>query len=610
VDSVAANARARARRRRRRVTALGAGIVVVAAGTATAVAETGGSGPQYRLADVRRGSVVETVESSGTISASSKTSATFAVSGTVSAVRAHVGQRVAKGQVLARLDTTALQDDVDSARSTLASAKQRRAEDESGQTTGAGSSTTPSASTDSSESTDSASAVRLTAAVTTLAKPTGDTPPNPGNAALERVRAAQAAVIKAQQAVDAGQTDVDTAQQTVDADVTNDGTLRDAQVTACGTTAGTPASVTADCTTAMANYEAAADQLKTDSGTLDQKIAAQDQAVKTLDTAIAALDKAIAQLPAYSTGTGGGSGNPGSGNHGGGNGNGNHGGGTGGPTGGNGTSGGNGTHSGGTGTGTGSGYPTGSTGSTGSSTTQTAQPVSAAQLAADQAAIDAARAKLTAARQDRAAATLRSPVSGKIAEVGLTAGSSAGSNSIMIIGTGVQRVETTVPLVHIDDVKVGQPVSVAADGMKTPLHGTVESIGMLSSTSGSVTTFPVTVELDHAERRLYDGTGADVVITTGRASNVVVVPNSAIRSIGTAIHTVTVMDKGATKLVPVTLGVVGTDDSEVRSGLHAGDRVVVADLSEQLPSSATSGTTGQTTFFGGGGFTGFSRFGS
>ena len=125
---MAGSARARARRRRRRVTALGAGLAVIAAGTATAVAETGGDGPQYRLASVGRGSVVGTVESSGTVSASSKTSAAFAVSGTVDAVRVRVGERVSKGQVLAKLDDTSLQDDVDSARSALASAKQRLAD--------------------------------------------------------------------------------------------------------------------------------------------------------------------------------------------------------------------------------------------------------------------------------------------------------------------------------------------------------------------------------------------------------------------------------------------------------------------------------------------------
>ena len=151
-----------------------------------------------------------------------------------------------------------------------------------------------------------------------------------------------------------------------------------------------------------------------------------------------------------------------------------------------------------------------------------------------------------------------------------------------------------MPLADIDDVKVGQSVSVAVDGIKTSLLGKVESIGMLSSTSGSITTFPVTVKLDEAQSRLYDGTGADVVITTGRATDVVLVPNSAIRSVGTSVHTVTVAANGTTKTVRITLGVVGTVTSEVRSGLHAGDKVVVADLSQDLPSSATSGTTNKT----------------
>jgi len=116
------------------VLAAGVGVAVVGTGTAVALAATSSTGPNLRVATVRVGSVDQTVETSGTISSSLKLTPSFASSGTVASVNVSVGQRVRKGQVLAKLDTTSLQADVDSANSTLASAKQQLQADETGQT--------------------------------------------------------------------------------------------------------------------------------------------------------------------------------------------------------------------------------------------------------------------------------------------------------------------------------------------------------------------------------------------------------------------------------------------------------------------------------------------
>jgi multidrug efflux pump subunit AcrA (membrane-fusion protein) len=86
---------------------------------------------------------------------------------------------------------------------------------------------------------------------------------------------------------------------------------------------------------------------------------------------------------------------------------------------------------------------------------------------------------------------------------------------------------------------------------------------------------------------VFDGTGADVVITTGTAKNAVTVPNSAIHSTGRG-HTVTVQAGGRTSAVRVTLGVAGSDRTQVTSGLTVGQQVVLADLGTPLPSSTTN----------------------
>src|SRR5664279_4614743 len=131
----AEHSRSRRRRtRRRRIIAATIGVAVLGAAGAAAFASTGNNGPNLQLATVTRASVTGTVESSGTITSSAKAAPSFSVSGTVTAIKVKIGQRVSRGQTLAQLDTTSLRDSIDSANSTLASAKQQLEADKTGQT--------------------------------------------------------------------------------------------------------------------------------------------------------------------------------------------------------------------------------------------------------------------------------------------------------------------------------------------------------------------------------------------------------------------------------------------------------------------------------------------
>ena len=50
-------------------------------------------------------------------------------------------------------------------------------------------------------------------------------------------------------------------------------------------------------------------------------------------------------------------------------------------------------------------------------------------------------------------------------------------------------------------------VKAGDDGVATKLHGTVTSVAMLNSSSGSNPSYRVTVQLDATSRQLYDGSG-------------------------------------------------------------------------------------------------------
>jgi multidrug efflux pump subunit AcrA (membrane-fusion protein) len=255
-----------------------------------------------------------------------------------------------------------------------------------------------------------------------------------------------------------------------------------------------------------------------------------------------------------------------------------------------------------------SGGGTGTTGGSGTQTPSTTGTVaSAQQIAADQKTIDAARAELAVAKQNRAQALLTSPIAGTVAAVSLSAGQpvSAGSSSatIMVIGPGQKKIETTVGIADIDLVKKGDPVQVTVDGVTGTIPGHVTTIGILNSTgtSGTTTTYPVTVLLDTTTRALYDGAGATAAIDVGSRRNVLTVPISAVHTAAFG-SVVDVYRDGKITATRVQTGIRGVDAVEITSGLQTGEKVVLAVVSDPIPSNSNGPNRRPGAgLFGGGG---------
>src|SRR3954451_2318098 len=84
------------------------GYQTIRGGTATSAASS--STTLSRPVTVDTGPVSETVSASGSVASASTTSANFTTSGTVTEVDVKVGDTVAKGQVLGRIDCSAAND--------------------------------------------------------------------------------------------------------------------------------------------------------------------------------------------------------------------------------------------------------------------------------------------------------------------------------------------------------------------------------------------------------------------------------------------------------------------------------------------------------------------
>jgi HlyD family secretion protein len=239
--------------------------------------------------------------------------------------------------------------------------------------------------------------------------------------------------------------------------------------------------------------------------------------------------------------------------------------------------------------------PAAGSSSAGTGSRPTAPPVSrgavtAAQILSDQAQIDSAQAHLAVQRQDLDFATLTSPLAGTVVAIGLAAGAAvpAGSTgaAVTVQGAGGYTVTATVPLAQISHVAAGQKASVRLSAFAATYPGAVTSIGVLNVSQTSTPAYRVTLTLDTGGAAPRIGATAHATVTVATAAHVLTVPTSAVTVSGTRAS-VLLFDNGRVRRMPVTIGAVGTDSVEIRTGLSAGQRVVLADLDAQIPTAST-----------------------
>jgi RND family efflux transporter MFP subunit len=233
------------------------------------------------------------------------------------------------------------------------------------------------------------------------------------------------------------------------------------------------------------------------------------------------------------------------------------------------------------------------TGTSGSTTVA----VSAAQLAADQAAVDAANANLVLAQQQLSQASIVSPFTGVVSSVGLTVGqqATAGSSTtaIDVIDPTGHSVTLSIDVTKIPQVKVGEKATVVPDGSLIPLAATVSYIAAAPATSGS-TAYSVQLAFNSDPTTLRDGIQASATITTSQAVNALAVPTSAVNHLGSLSYVLVPNGTSAT-MQRVTVGSVGAIYTQVTSGLKAGQKVVLANPATPIPTSTVTSRVSRIT---------------
>jgi HlyD family secretion protein len=159
----------------------------------------------------------------------------------------------------------------------------------------------------------------------------------------------------------------------------------------------------------------------------------------------------------------------------------------------------------------------------------------------------------------------------------------------------------------ISKIKVGQPATVTMDALTgVELAAHVASISTVGTTSNSVVSYDATLTLDQTDSRVKPGMSASASVITGQAQGVSV-PNAAVTGSG-SLATVSLQRGGKTVQQQVVVGLRGDSQTQIVSGLKAGDQVVVITTLPSLSSSSTAAGAGGASGTLGGGAAG--RFGA
>lgn len=229
------------------------------------------------------------------------------------------------------------------------------------------------------------------------------------------------------------------------------------------------------------------------------------------------------------------------------------------------------------------------------------------------AAVDLARAQADKDQANLSYTVIRSPVSGVVVarsvDVGQTVAASFQTPTLFQIAQDLaqMQIDTSFPEADIGNIKVGMDVRFTVDAFPgRSFSGKVRQIRFNPTTQQNVVTYNVVVAVDNPDQALMPGMTAYVNIGVAKRTDVLTVPNAALRfkpSDATAkpeaksgkkkkdtdAGTVYVLRDNQVQAVAVTLGITDNRSTEVVAGeITAGEQVIVGAATVAAPGKTST----------------------
>ncbi|MDO8469984.1 MAG: efflux RND transporter periplasmic adaptor subunit [bacterium] len=212
--------------------------------------------------------------------------------------------------------------------------------------------------------------------------------------------------------------------------------------------------------------------------------------------------------------------------------------------------------------------------------------------------------------------TVRAPFDGVIAKVNAKKGDAASpGTAVATLITREQLATITLNEVDVSAISVGQKATVTFDAVPDlAVAGEVSSVDSLGTVSQGVVTYAVQIRFATQDNRVKSGMSVSAAIVAKAASDVVMVPAAAVKSLGVQNSVMVVSgtmpvsgtsNQGVALSVPpnqqtVKIGLSSDTAVEIVSGLQVGDVVVIRTIAPTTTSAATTQPSAASLLGGGG----------
>ena len=202
-------------------------------------------------------------------------------------------------------------------------------------------------------------------------------------------------------------------------------------------------------------------------------------------------------------------------------------------------------------------------------------------LQAAQSSVDNANNAVVTAQANLDAALLTAPTSGVVASIAnqigeyVPGGGNTNSAFIVLTNTNALVLHGTIGEADVSKLKLSQVANVTIDALSgSKMTGRLTSVDPVATISQGVPVYGVDIAIDVPSPSVKAGMSGTAAVILASKQNVLIVPNTAIRSLN-GQRGLTVLKDGESVDTVATFGISNETSTEVLTGVNEGDVVVI-----------------------------------
>lgn len=227
------------------------------------------------------------------------------------------------------------------------------------------------------------------------------------------------------------------------------------------------------------------------------------------------------------------------------------------------------------------------------------EPATEQEVASARAQVTSAQASLEQAQNNYDNTIITAPFDGQMADMAVQTGDQVSGSTVIGTLITTQKI-ATLSLNEVDaaKIKVGDKVITTFDAVEgLTITGQVLQINMLGTVSQGVVTYTVKISFDTQDDRVKPDMSANCEIITAAKTDVIAVPNAAVKTDGSSNYYVQMLDtNGSPVNKTIQVGIANESMTEIISGLNENDKVVTQTI---VTGATASQTTTKNSGFGG-----------